>query len=84
MVTVNTIEPPTVIVISPNGETRLRVNEYEFNDLRIQIKKQKVEGWTVEDTVHKTISEIDTDGRLADFPKSFHLFEDQLMEIAFG
>lgn len=50
---IKTIPVPTIRVRSPEG-AEYDLNEYEFRDLRIQIKKQKQEplwlpsGWTCE------------------------------------
>lgn len=74
---INKIEPE-VVVIFKDGEYFGTVNEYEFNDLRIQIKKAQVEGFTVrKDGIDFP---IDSDGRLLawDF---FELYSKQLEEL---
>jgi sporulation protein YlmC with PRC-barrel domain len=42
MVKINKIVPPTLQIYTPNGELLGTVNEYEFLDIRVQIKKQQV------------------------------------------
>ena len=52
------------------------VNEYEFNDLRIQIKDDKIEGyWVFSDDKEYHIF---NNGRLTERPKCFKLLEEQL------
>ena len=46
MVAPRKIEPEKYMVFSPDGKP-YSVNEYEFNDLRLQIKKAKESGWTI-------------------------------------
>jgi sporulation protein YlmC with PRC-barrel domain len=45
MVKINKIAPPTLQIYTPNGELLGTVNEYEFLDIRVQIKKQQVSGY---------------------------------------
>ena len=46
MIVYNKITPQTVVVWSPDG-LFARVNEYEFYDIRLQILKERAEGWYV-------------------------------------
>jgi len=76
------INPPTAIVISPNGE-KYELNEYEFHDLRVQIKNIKEVGWKVKPTANDTETEIDTDGRVANWfdGRLFGNISDYLLEL---
>lgn len=76
------INPPTAIVISPNGE-KYELNEYEFHDLRVQIKNIKEVGWKVKPTANDIETEIDTDGRVADWfdGRLFGKISDYLLEL---
>jgi hypothetical protein len=42
---INKITPPTVDLYNPDGEKIGNVNEYEFNDFLIQLKKNYVTGY---------------------------------------
>lgn len=85
MVRIQKITPEEVDVYY-NGELKGSVNEYEFNDLRIQILKEKAEGWSVRPK-HNSNHDypIDKNGRLDwnKYGKSefFELFLDQLSQI---
>ena len=61
MISIKKIDPPKTIVQSPDGEQFL-VNEYEFVDLRKQIVKYKIEGWSVFSYDQKIMSEIYLNG----------------------
>jgi len=76
------INPPTAIVVSPNGE-KYELNEYEFHDLRVLIKDTKNAGWKVKPTESDTETEIDTDGRVADWfdGRLFGKINDYLLEL---
>jgi len=41
------IKMPTVDLYSPDSEFLGTINEYEFYDVRVQIKKQKLDGYYV-------------------------------------
>lgn len=45
MVKVNNIDPQTVELFDPEGNSMGIINQYEFNDIRIQIKNQKASGY---------------------------------------
>ena len=45
MIKINRIIPPTLQIYTPNGELLGTVNEYEFLDIRVQIKKHQVSGY---------------------------------------
>ncbi len=79
-VKINKIEIQTVELFDPNGKSLGFVNSYEFNDVRIQIKKQQLEGYycLFEGVKH----EIQKNGRLNYWPEGlFDLFEKQLMQL---
>lgn len=47
MIKINRITPPTVDLFSPNGDKIGVVNEYEFNDILIQLKRNYIKGYYV-------------------------------------
>lgn len=59
---INKIEPQTVEVFTPKDRSIGFVNEYEFNDLRVQIATHKLEGYYVMFNEVKHI--INTNGRI--------------------
>lgn len=80
MIKVNNIAVPTAEAYSPEGELLGVLNEYEFNDLRIQIAKQKAEGYYMMFNNQKII--INSDGRVKDWPVGFFdIIENQLAEL---
>jgi hypothetical protein len=79
MIIFNKIEPQTVEVWNKDGFFA-RVNQYEFNDIRIQIKNNKVEEFYIFFDNQKFY--INKDGRVANWPIGlFDLFADQLTEL---
>lgn len=64
----NKIEPQTVEVWNANGLFAV-VNQYEFNDIRIQIKNAKETGWFA--VFEEIVINIDTDGRCDIWPDGF-------------
>ena len=90
MLTINNIEPQIVAIYHSEGGFIGYANEYEFNDFRIQIKKNYYPGYYVSlvRTIHgyKNIGVdryyIDIDGRLPNWPKElFPLIDQQLTEL---
>ena len=80
MIKINNITPPTAEAFSPDDTSLGFLNEYEFNDLRIQIVKQKVEGYYMIFNNQKII--INTDGRANNWPAGFFdISENQLAEL---
>lgn len=72
----NKIEPQTVEIWNKDGFFA-HANEYEFNAIRIQIMKYKVEGFYALYEGQKIC--ISSDGRVESWPKGFFdLFNDQL------
>jgi hypothetical protein len=80
MIQYNKIEPQNVEIWNSDGFFA-RVNEYEFNDIRIQIKKEQAEGFYV--LLNDIQYFIDKDGRIIDWPKEglFNTINDQLEEL---
>jgi len=66
MVQINKIIPPTLEVYAPNGELLGEVNEYEFLDIRVQIKKSQVSGYYLQFKGKKV--RIDRNGELEEYP----------------
>ncbi len=80
MIQINTIEPQIVGLYNPEGIYLGSINEYEFNDIRLQIKSEKVNGWYCMYRNQKVF--INTDGRIKDWPEGFFdLYETQLMNL---
>lgn len=67
MIAINKINPPTLEVFTPDGELLGVVNEYEFLDLRVQIRKAQIFGYYFIFNGQKLL--IDKNGELEDYPK---------------
>jgi hypothetical protein len=79
MIQYNKIEPQTVEIWNSDGFFA-RVNEYEFNDIRIQIKKEQAEGFYV--MLDDRRYYIDKGGKVVDWPVGlFNTINDQLTEL---
>lgn len=80
VVHINRITPQTVEVFTPANRSMGFVNEYEFNDLRVQIAEHKLEGYYV---MYNNIKHpIDQNGRIENWSQGlFDLFEIQLSKI---
>lgn len=76
---VKKIQPETVRVFGPEEEDLGYLNEYEFNDLRAQIKENKAEGYTL--VFNQVLYCIDKDGRYAKPDGLFDLYGDTLSRI---
>lgn len=79
-VTVPTIPPPSVKVFYKGKFVKL-CNEYELNDIRIQINKGKLEGFTVFEELTNSFINIDSFGRLSHWPCNLDLMCKQLMQL---
>lgn len=80
MIVVNKIEPFTCEFFDPENKSLGFLNDFEFNDLRIQIKNEKGEGYYAVFDNKKLF--IDADGRLKIWPKGFYdMFEKQLSQL---
>lgn len=80
MVKINRIPPQTVEVFDPNGNCIGTANEYEFNDLRIQILKERAKGYSIK--YNGEMLEIDPWQGLWDFKVGlFDLLEKQYVDL---
>ncbi len=80
MIKVNRIIPQTVEAFDPDGNSLGFLNEYEFNDLRVQIKQEKAEGYYM--VFNDKRNYIDVNGRLKDWEVGFYdMIENQLIEL---
>jgi predicted ATPase len=80
MIIVNKIDPPTVELFDPEGYSMGFVNEYEFNDIRIQIKNTKAEGYHC--VFKGELIKIDKNGKVDNWPSGFFdLIESQLIKL---
>lgn len=79
MLVKNQIKPPTVEVFGPSGIDFGTFNEYEFNDFRIQIMRQKLKGYYAK--YNGESFPINPDGSLQVWPKNFDLMQEQLCEL---
>jgi hypothetical protein len=80
MIQVNLIAPPTVRLFGPNNQDLGMVNEYQLNDVRVQIKVAAATGYFVVDSESVTHN-IDKDGRFETYPKCLELMTDQLTNL---
>lgn len=78
LVFVNKIEPQTVEVFTPADRSLGFVNEYEFNDLRIQIAENKLSGYYVMFEDQKLM--IEPDGKMKDWSNG--LFDLMLIQMS--
>ena len=68
MITHNKITPPTVELYYPDGKYLGTINEYEFLDIRVQIKNEQVSGFYFFFNNNRSIK-IDKNGELEYYPK---------------
>lgn len=66
MVKINKITPPTLDIYEPNGNLLGTVNEYEFLDVRVQIRKNQLSGYYLIFNGKKI--RIDRNGELESYP----------------
>lgn len=76
-VTLNKIEIPSAEIFY-NDKSIGVLNEYELNDLRIQIKHKRLEG-VLHNDGHK--EPIDVSGKILHWPLQFELMTEQLFEL---
>lgn len=75
------ITPYTCEAFDPQEKSLGFLNEYEFNDLRIQIAKEKAEGYYMQTADYKKLP-ILPNGKIDNWPQEFYdLIENQLTEI---
>ena len=80
MIKVNKITPQTVELFNPQNESMGFINEYEFNDIRIQIKEQQAEGYYC--IFNGKRFDINKDGRSGNwFEGFFDLIEHQIAKL---
>jgi hypothetical protein len=80
MIKVNKITPPTVEVFDPEDNSLGQLNEYEFYDLRLQILKNRVQGYYV--MFNGERSNINSFGRLDNWHKDmFNIIESYCEEL---
>lgn len=83
MIQINYIEIPTADVYAPDDTFLGTVNEYQFNDIRIQIMRSNAVGYYV--LLNGKKYQIGSNGSLLDWPTElFGIMEEQLMELIFG
>jgi hypothetical protein len=66
MIKINKISPQTVEVFDNNEQSLGFVNEWEFNDLRIQIAEQNISGYFIIFNGKRTI--IEENGEILNWP----------------
>lgn len=66
MIKINRIKPPTLDIYEPSGKLLGTVNEYEFLDIRVQIKKEQIFGYYLIFNGEKV--QIDKNGELEEYP----------------
>ena len=66
MIQINKITPTTLDIYNPDGELIGAVNEYEFLDIRVQIKKEQIFGYYLIFKGQKV--KIDKNGELEEYP----------------
>lgn len=77
---VNKITPQTVECFDPNNNSLGFLNEYEFHDLRVQIKREKVKGYYCIFDNRELF--IDINGRIAFWPEGFFdVIENYMIEL---
>ncbi len=80
MIQVNKITPQTAELFNPQGESMGFLNEYEFNDIRIQIMREKAEGYYFMFEGEACV--IDKNGRLDYWPEGFFdIYDKQLSKL---
>jgi len=82
MVKIKTITPPKILAIDPQG-IRHEINEYEFADLRLQIRNNKEKGWCWCEIDNSAMGAIDSYGDCDGYPKSLDLLHNLTLELAF-
>lgn len=67
MIQIKNITPPTVEVYNPENGLLITMNEYELLDLRVQIKKEKAQGYYIK--FNGEIILINRNGDLSEYPE---------------
>ncbi|MCB1711575.1 MAG: hypothetical protein KDH96_03565 [Candidatus Riesia sp.] len=76
---VNKIDPPTVELLDPEGNSLGILNEYEFLDARAQICEHQLKGYSFK--CEEGTFRIDQNGRLEYYPKCFDLLSDAYLRL---
>lgn len=80
MVTVNNIQEQTAELFTPEGVSLGIINVWQFNDVRIQLKEQKLNGYYC--MFYDEKCNLDSDGRCDNWPDGFFdLTENQLIQL---
>lgn len=81
MIKINKIVPFTCEAFDPEGNSLGFINEYEFNDLRLQIARAKAEGYYMMHEGKKVY--LNNRGLVVDWPENgfYHLYGKQLSEL---
>lgn len=80
MIKINKIKPFSCRAYDPNGKYLGKLNEYEFNDLRIQIRTERAEGYYMRFNGEKIV--INSQGKCRNWPHGFYdLQEEQLSKL---
>ena len=80
MIKLKKLELETVEVFDPNGKSLGFANYFEFTDLRIQIKEQKLNGYFIvyDNNEHLILN----NGKVVDYPNGlFNLIDEQLDKL---
>lgn len=84
MVVIKKIEPQTCELYDPQGNFVGILNEYEFHDVRVQIREQQLVGYYCKFLINgkEIVFNIDKDGRSNDWCKGiFDTIEDSLDKL---
>lgn len=79
MIKINKITPQVVELFNPQNESMGFINQYELNDIRIQIRKEQAEGYYC--VFNEQILNIYKDGKMNWISGFFDLFERQLIQL---
>ena len=80
MIEVKKITPFVCEAFDPEGKSLGFLNLFEFNDLRIQIRANKAEGYYMQFEGQQIT--IDANGECSDYPKGFYdQLSDQLFQL---
>lgn len=79
MIEIKQIIAPTVELFDPEGNSLGILNEYEFTEIRAQIKEQQLKGYSFK--CEEGTFQIDWNGRLEYYPKCFDLLSDAYLRL---
>lgn len=82
-ITIKNLQNPPVKIYNPDGTQLCETdNELIFNDIRIQIKDQKLSGYYL--IFEGSKCEINNDGELAEWPKGLFTISTDQLNYLFG